>query len=111
MYVWWWLNVRESSLGVCSELCPVCFPIVCEGVSVLCIFFSSSIIFSDAVYVDLKYDDVFVLGLIVVSEWVGGDLVVMGCCVACAWCCYDLCGCASPVRLVFSRCFICVYFR
>ena len=29
------LNVRESSLGVCSELCPVCFPLVCEGVSVL----------------------------------------------------------------------------
>ena len=29
------LNVRESSLGVCSERCPVCFPIVCECVSVL----------------------------------------------------------------------------
>ena len=34
VYVWWWLNVRESSLGVCSELCPVCFPIVRECVSV-----------------------------------------------------------------------------
>ena len=32
--VWWWLNVRESSIGVCSELCPVCFPIVRECVSV-----------------------------------------------------------------------------
>ena len=29
VFVWWRLNVRESSLGVCSELCPVCFPIVC----------------------------------------------------------------------------------
>ena len=28
VYVWWWLNVREISLSVCSELCPVCFPIV-----------------------------------------------------------------------------------
>ena len=27
---------------------------------------------SDAVYVDLMYDDVFVLWLIVVCEWVGG---------------------------------------
>ena len=35
VYVWWLLNVRESSIGVCSELCPVCFPIVRECVSVL----------------------------------------------------------------------------
>ena len=28
VYVWRWLNVRESSLGDCSELSPVCFPIV-----------------------------------------------------------------------------------
>ena len=35
VYVWWRLNVREISLGVCSEQCPVCFPIVCECVSVL----------------------------------------------------------------------------
>ena len=35
VYVWWWLNVRESSLDVCSELCPVCFPIVRECVAVL----------------------------------------------------------------------------
>ena len=35
VYVWWWLYVSESSLGVCSELCPVCFPIVRECVSVL----------------------------------------------------------------------------
>ena len=35
VYVWWWLNVRESSLGVCSELCPVCFLIAHECVSVL----------------------------------------------------------------------------
>ena len=35
VYIRWWLNVREISLGVCSELCPVCFPIVRECVSVL----------------------------------------------------------------------------
>ena len=35
VYIWWWLNVRESSLRVCSELCPVCFPIVHECVSVM----------------------------------------------------------------------------
>ena len=35
VYVWWWLNVRESSIGVYSELCPVCFPIVRVCVSVL----------------------------------------------------------------------------
>ena len=35
VYVWWWLNVRESSFSVCIELCPVCFPIVRECVSVL----------------------------------------------------------------------------
>ena len=57
-----------------------------------------------AVYVDLNYDDVFVLWLIVVCECVGWlvfDSFVMGCCVVCAWCCYDLCGFvngASPVR-------------
>ena len=31
----WWLNVRGNSLRVCSELFPVCFPIVRECVSVL----------------------------------------------------------------------------
>ena len=35
VYIWWWLNSRESSLRVCSELCPVCFPIVRECASVL----------------------------------------------------------------------------
>ena len=59
---------------------------------------------SDAVYVDLKYDDVLLLWLIVVCEWVGGGLFVMGSCVVFAWCCcYVLCGCmngASPVRFV-----------
>ena len=58
------------------------------------------------VYVHLKYDDVFVLWLIVVCEWVGGCLFVMGSCVICAWCgCYVLCGCmngASPARSVLS---------
>ena len=46
---------------------------------------------------------VVVLCLIVVCEWVGGGLFVMGSCVVCAWCCYVLCGCtngASPVRCV-----------
>ena len=49
-------------------------------------------IVSDAVYGDLKYNDVFVLWLIVVWNWVGGVLLVdlllvMGCCVGCAWRC------------------------
>ena len=35
VYICWWLNVRESSLSVCSELHPVCFSIVRECVSVL----------------------------------------------------------------------------
>ena len=35
VYIWWGLNVREISLRVCSELCPVCFPIVRESVSAL----------------------------------------------------------------------------
>ena len=48
----------------------------------------------DAVYVDLKYDVVFVLGLIVVCEWVGGGLFVIGSGVVCPWCCcYVLCWC------------------
>ena len=32
------------------------------------------------------------------------------CCVVCAWCCYDLCGCvngASPVRFVLSLFYLC----
>ena len=35
VYVWWWLNVREISLGICSELGTVCFSIVRECVFVL----------------------------------------------------------------------------
>ena len=35
VYISWWLNVRESSLRVCSELCPVCFPIFRECMFVL----------------------------------------------------------------------------
>ena len=61
----------------------------------------------------MKYDDVFVLWLIVVCEWVGGDLLVMGCCVVCVWCgCYDLCGCVncvSPVRFVLSLFYLCTF--
>ena len=58
----------------------------------------------------MKYDDDFVLWLIVVCEWVGGGLFVMGSCVVCAWCCcYVVCGCmngASPVRFVLSLLYI-----
>ena len=36
--------------------------------------------------------------------WLGGVLLVTGCCVGCAWCCcYEVCGCvngASPVGFV-----------
>ena len=81
---------------------------------VFCVSFVSCIklfdFISDAIYVDLKYDDVFVLWLIVVCAWLGGDLSVM-CCVFCAWCCfYDLCGCVygvSPVRFVLSLFYLC----
>ena len=57
----------------------------------------------------MKYDDVLVLWLIVVCEWVGGSLFVMGC----AWyCCYVFGGCvngASPVRFVLSLFYLCVF--
>ena len=59
------------------------------------------------------YNDVFVLWLIVVCEWVDGGLFVMGSCVVCAWCCcYVLCGCmnsASPVRFVLSLLYMCAF--
>ena len=35
VYICCWLNVRESSPSVCSELFPVCFSIVSECVSIL----------------------------------------------------------------------------
>ena len=35
VYIWCWLNVRESSLGVCGKLYQVCIPIVRECASVL----------------------------------------------------------------------------
>ena len=61
----------------------------------------------------MKYDDVFVLWLIVVCEWVGGGLFVVGSCVVCALCCcYVLCGCmngASPVRFVLSLLYMCAF--
>ena len=66
---------------------------------------------SDAVYVDLKYDDVFVICLIVVCKWLGGVLSAMGCCVVCAWCCcceFGVCvRAASPVRFVLSLFYMC----
>ena len=44
---------------------------------------------------------------------VGGDLLVMGCCVGCAWCfCYELCVCvngAYPVRFVLSLFYLCTF--
>ena len=60
----------------------------------------------------MKYDDVFVIWLIVVCEWVGDGLFVLGICVVCASCfCYVLCGCmngASPVRFILSLFYMCV---
>ena len=49
----------------------------------------------------------FVIWLIFVCEWMGGILLVMGCCVGFAWrCCDELCGCVengvSPVGFVLS---------
>ena len=62
-----------------------------------------------AVYVDLKCDDV----LNFVCERVDGGLLMMGCCVGCAWrCCYELCGCvngASPVEFVLSSFYLCAF--
>ena len=78
-------------------------------------------------YVDLKYDDVFVLWLSVICEWLSDVflvdvLLVMGCCVGCVLrCCYGLCGCvngAYPVGFVLSfylcafqmnHCVLCVW--
>ena len=50
--------------------------------------------------------------MIVVCEWAGGLLFVMGSCVVCAWFCYVLCGCvngASPVRFVLSPFYLCAF--
>ena len=61
-------------------------------------------------YGDLKYDDV-VLWFIVLCEWVGGCLFVMGSCIVRAWCCcYVLGGCmngAPLVKFVLSRLYVC----
>ena len=35
VYICWWFNAIESSLSVCSELCPVFISIVSECMSVL----------------------------------------------------------------------------
>ena len=51
----------------------------------------------------------FVLWLIVVCEWVGGGLFVMGRCVVCAWCCcYILCGCMNGAIQMNPVCVVCV---
>ena len=46
-------------------------------------------------------------------EWVCVVLLMMGCCVGCAWrCCYELCGCmncASPVGFVLSLFYLCAF--
>ena len=62
--------------------------------------------YSDAVYVDLKYDDVLVLCMIFVCER-GGVLLD-------DWrCCNELCGCVNGASQsgLYCRCFIRVYFR
>ena len=68
-----------------SFLCEFCF-LYCNDVRLGAVYevFQFLDFISDAVYIDLKYDDVFVLWSIVVCEWVGGGLFVMGCCVVCA---------------------------
>ena len=66
----------------------------------------------------MKYDNVFVLWLIVVCKWVGDVLFVivlfeMGCCVGRVWrCCRKLCGCVkgtSPVGCVLSLFYLCAF--
>ena len=65
----------------------------------------------------MKSDDVCVLRLNVVCDWdwVSGVLLVMGCCVGCAWhCCYEFCWCmngASPVGFVLSLFYVCDSFQ
>ena len=85
-----------------------CF-LYCDDVRLGAVYEFFLLFVSDAVYVDLKYDDVFVLSLTDVCEWVGGSLFKMDC----AWyCCYVLCGCvngASPVRIVLSLFYLCAF--
>ena len=96
-------------------LCEFCL-LYCDDVRLgacVRVIFKFLDLVSEAVYVDLMYDNVFVLWLIVVCEWVGGSLFVMGCCVVCAWCCcYELCvwmNGASPVRSVLSLFYLCAF--
>ena len=65
--VWWCSGV----FLVFSFLCEFCF-LYCDDVRLGNVyeFFLFLDFISDAVYVDLKYDDVFVLWLIVICEWV-----------------------------------------
>ena len=103
--VWWCSGVFFCVLAFCVSFVSC---IVMMSGWVLCTKFLDFV--SDTVYVDLKYDDVFVLWLIVVCEWLGGDLSAMDCCVVCAWCCYDLWVCvygASPVRFLLSLFYLC----
>ena len=73
--------------GVLAFCVSFVYCIVMMSGWVLCTRFVFLDFVSDAVYVDLKYDDVFVLWLVVVCDWVCGSLFVMGCCVVCVWCC------------------------
>ena len=89
LFVLSWARVRRvARRSVVSELCILAFCvsffcIVLMSGWVLCIRFFRS---SDSVYVDLKYDDVFLLWLIVVCEWVADGLFVMGSCVVVTFC-------------------------
>ena len=54
--------------------------------------------------------DVFVLWLIFVCVWVGGDLFVMGCCVVVLSVVVTICVIgASPVRFVLSLFYLCAF--
>ena len=43
VYIWWRLNVRESSIRVCSELCQVFYPIIRECVFLLSFVFGACV--------------------------------------------------------------------
>ena len=98
--------------------CEICF-LYCDDVRLGVVYqvFKFLDFVSDAVYADLKYAVVFVLWLIVVCEWLGGDLYAMGWCVICAsCCCYDFCVCVCVCMVhlqsgLYCRSFICVQFR
>ena len=107
------LSVRTvEQWGCFSFLCEFCL-LHCDDVRLGAVYevLQFPHFVSNAVYVDLQYDDVFPLFDCCLR--VGGSLFVMSCCVVCARrCCYVLCvsvNGASPVRFVLSLFYLCAF--